>query len=95
MKNDFFKLLCGVGCGLLLPVLFVALYLYRIQLDGAAVLRTVQSLWGSPLFGKLLLLGLMPDLALVFVLYKCDQFRFGAGVVLGMLPFLILGVFHM
>lgn len=92
MKSNLTQLLLGVACGLVLPAAFVSVYLWRFYPGGEALADAVAGLWGSALFGKLMLLGLMPDLVLTFVLYKLDRFRFGAGVMLGMLPFLVLGV---
>ena len=92
MKSNLTQLLLGVVCGLVLPAAFVEAYLWRFYPGGEALADAVAGLWGSALFGKLMLLGLMPDLVLTVVLYKLDRFRFGAGVMLGMLPFLVLGV---
>ena len=92
MNSNLAQLLLGVTCGLALPVVFVAVYLWRFYPGGEGLAAAVAGLWGSALFSKLMLLGLLPDLVLTFVLYKLDRFRFGAGVLLGMLPFLLLGV---
>lgn len=82
----------GILCGLALPIVFIWIYLYNFYPGEAGIIASAKSLWGSALFGKLLLLSLMPDLILTFIFYKRDSFKFGAGVITGMLPFLILSI---
>ncbi len=87
------RLMGGLACGLILPAVFMAVYIYNFYPGGGKdVLGVVARLWGTTVFGKLMLLSLMPDLVLIFIFYKQDRFHFGAGALLGMLPYLILCV---
>ena len=85
-------IILGILCGLLLPAGFAWLYLYNFYPNDLSFVETIKELWGSPLFGKLLLLAIVPDLVATFIFYKQDSFKIGAGVILGMTPYLIISI---
>ena len=85
-------IILGILCGLLLPAGFAWLYLYNFYPNDLSFVETIKELWGSPLFGKLLLLAIVPDLVATFIFYKQDSFKIGAGVILGMTPYLITSI---
>ncbi|NDV47020.1 hypothetical protein D0T49_08160 [Paludibacter sp. 221] len=89
----FNHIITGILCGLLLPLTFLWLYLNNFYPGDASFFDSLRQLWGHVLFGKLLLLSIMPDLVLTFIFYKMDWFKAGAGVIAGMMPYLIISIF--
>ena len=85
----FNKFLFGLIPGLLLPLLFMGVYLNRFYPDQLSFFETIKQLWPGVLMGKLLLLSIMPNLVLVFVFYKSDSFRIATGIMVGAMPYLI------
>ena len=85
----FNKFQYGLIPGLLLPVLFMGVYLNRFYPDQLSFFETIKQLWPGVLMGKLLLLSIMPNLVLVFVFYKSDSFRIATGIMVGAMPYLI------
>lgn len=83
--------LLGLLMGLALPVGFICLYLYNFYPDEP--IKEVIAFYPGALLMKLLTLSIIPDLVLAFVFYKLDKFKIGAGVIAGMLPFLIASFF--
>jgi len=92
IKKRFDNIIIGILCGLLLPAGFAWLYLYNFYPNDLSI-ETIKELWGSSLFGKLLLLSIVPDLVTTFISYKQDSFKMGAGIILGMIPYLITSIF--
>lgn len=90
--NRFFY---GFIPGILLPLLFLWLYLSRFYPTDIPVLEIVKQLFPSVMLGKLLLLSIMPNLIGVFIFYKQDSFRLGIGMMIGALPYLIAAMFMM
>jgi hypothetical protein len=96
MAFDFKKynrFLYGFLPGLMLPVAFMWIYLsrfYPLQMNFTDI---IQQLFPGVILGKLMLLSIMPDLALVFVFYKSDSFKIAAGFMLGAMPYLISSIF--
>lgn len=91
MKH-FDNIIIGILCGLLLPAAFAWLYLYNFYPKDFSFFETIKELWGSALFGKLLLLSIIPDLVATFIFYKQDWFKIGAGTILGLIPYLIISI---
>lgn len=83
----------GILCGLLAPVAFIWLYLYNFYPTDITFFDSIKELWGTALLGKLLLLSVMPDLILTFIFYKQDWFKVGAGIILGIIPYLTASIF--
>lgn len=82
----------GLLSGLLLPIGFLWLYLSNFYPNGGTFWEIIQQLYPSQLFGKLLLLSIMPDLILAFVFYKRDSFKLGGGALIGAMPYLIASI---
>lgn len=82
----------GLFLGLLLPVVSVWAYLRFFYVTESTFFETIQQLYPGVLFGKLLLLSIVPNLLLAFVFYKQDSFKLGGGVLLGAIPYLIISI---
>ncbi len=83
----------GFLLGLILPSIFVWLYLkgfYPVELSFVEILKR---LYPSVLLGKLMLLSIVPDLLMAFVFYKMDAFRLSSGTIVGGFPFLVASLF--
>ena len=91
--EHFNKFIYGLIPGLLLPVLFMWVYLNRFYPDHLSFFETIKQIWPGMLMGKLLLLSIMPNLVLVFVFYKSDSFRIATGIMVGAMPYLISSFF--
>lgn len=94
--SRFNRFLYGFIPGLLLPVLFLWIYLKRFYpLEDAAFFEIIKQMFPSVMLGKLFLLSIMPNLIGVFIFYKQDNFKLGIGMMVGALPFLIMAIFMM
>ena len=91
----FNHFLYGFVPGLLLPVLFLWVYLNRFYPGDTPFLETIKHLYPGILLGKLLLLSIMPNLVLVFVFYKLEGFKIASGLILGGMPYFIASIFMM
>ena len=89
----FNHFLYGFIPGLVLPVAFMWLYLNRFYPDDLGFIEIIKHVYPSPLLGKMCLLGVMPDLLLVFIFYKSDSFKIATGVLLGGMPYLVASIF--
>jgi hypothetical protein len=49
----------------------------------------IKEMYPSILLGKLLMLSVMPNLALVFVFYKSDSFKIATGMMISAMPYFI------
>jgi len=88
--NHFFY---GFVPGLLLPVLFMWVYLNQFYPGNVSFLETLKQLYPGIILGKLLLLSSMPNLLFVFLFYKTDSFKIATGMLLGGMPYLITSIF--
>ena len=88
----FDKFLYGFIPGLVIPVVFMWVYLYRFFPVDSGFVDALQRLYPTALFPKLLLLSVMPNLVLVFVLYKRDAFKIATGVMVSAMPYFITSV---
>ena len=70
----FNHFLYGFVPGLVLPVLFMWIYLNRFYPADLSFLETLKQLYPGIILGKLLLLSIMPNLLFVFAFYKSDSF---------------------
>ena len=89
----FNNFLYGFVPGLILPVLFMWVYLNRFYPNDLSFFDILRELYPGILLGKLLLLSAMPNLVLVFVFYKSDSFKIATGVLIGGMPYFIASIF--
>ena len=89
----FNKFLYGLIPGLILPVFFMWVYLYRFYPNHISFIQSIKEIWPGIIMGKLLILSIMPNLILVFVFYKSDSFRIATGMMIGAIPYLIASFF--
>ncbi|MFV0470445.1 MAG: hypothetical protein ACK5L7_00215 [Paludibacteraceae bacterium] len=94
MKN-FNNFFLGLVIGLVLPVVFIWFYLYKFFPSEKETWEIVKQLYPSTVLGKLLLLSIVPDLAVVFVFYKQDTFRVAGGIMISAVLYLIAAVIVM
>lgn len=87
------RFLYGFIPGILLPVLFLWIYLSRFYPVDASFFEIIRQLFPSVMLGKLFLLSIMPNLVGVFIFYKQDNFKLGIGMMMGALPFLVMAMF--
>ena len=88
----FNHFLYGFIPGLLFPILFMWLYLNRFYPGDDSFFETLKQLFPSVLFGKILLLSVMPNLGFVFVFYKSDSFKIATGILLSAMPYFIASI---
>jgi hypothetical protein len=91
--NIFNRIWFGLIAGLILPVLFMWIYLAHFYPLDLPFFEILKQLFPSVMLGKILLLSIFPDLIGVFVFYKQDNFKLGIGMMLGALPFLAAAMF--
>jgi len=89
--NHFFY---GFIPGLFIPVGFMWLYLNRFYPSNSSSIETIQHLYPSAIFSKLLMLSIIPNLILVFIIYKTDSFKLATGIMLGGIPYLLFSIFN-
>jgi len=89
----FNRFIYGFIPGLILPVLFMWVYLNRFYPGDLSFLETLKQLYPGLILGKLLLLSIMPNLVLMFVFYKSDSFKLASGILMGGMPYLIASIF--
>ncbi len=89
----FNHFLYGFIPGLLLPVLFLWVYLNRFYPGDLSFFEIIKQLYPGIILGKLLLLSIMLDLVLVFVFYKTDSFKIASGTLIGAMPYFIASIF--
>jgi len=75
--------------GIILPVLFMWVYVNRFYPGDLTFWEIIKQIYPSALLGKLLLLSVMPNLIFVFVFYKSDSFKIATGVLLSAMPYFI------
>lgn len=88
----FNKFFYGFIPGLIIPVLFMWVYLNKFYPHNLSFFEIIKELYPGVLFGKLLLLSVMPNLALVFVFYKSDSFKLATGLLVSAMPYFIASV---
>jgi hypothetical protein len=91
--QQFNKFLYGFVPGILLPVAFMWIYLNRFYPGDFTFIESLKQLYPSVLFGKILLLSVMPNLVFVFIFYKSDSFKIATGMLLGAMPYFIGSIF--
>ena len=91
----FNRFIFGFIPGILLPVLFLWIYLSRFYPADLSFFEIIKQLFPGVMLGKLLLLSIMPNLIGVFIFYKQDNFKLGIGMMLGALPYFVTAMFMM
>ena len=89
----FNHFLYGFIPGLILPVLFMWVYLNRFYPGDLSFIEMLKQLYPGVLLGKVLLLSMMPNLVIVFVFYKSEGFKIASGMLLGGMPYFIASIF--
>jgi len=89
----FNHFLYGFVPGIILPVLFMWVYLNRFYPADLSFLETLKQLYPGVLLGKILLLSIMLNLVIVFVFYKSEGFKIASGMLLGGMPYFIASIF--
>lgn len=82
----------GLLIGLILPALFIWAYIVRFYPSDDSAWEILKKLYPSVVLGKLLMLSIVPDLAVVFIFYKQDSFRIAGGVMMGAILYLISSI---
>lgn len=80
----------GILLGLLIPAAFSLVYIDVMNLWYP--LRTLQFQVGSVL-GKLLMVSVFPDLALIYVFYTTDTWRLSKGILIGAMPYILAMIY--
>ena len=88
----FNHFLYGFIPGLFIPIVFLWVYLNKFYPNDLSFISIIKELYPSILLGKLLLLSVMPNLALVFVFYKSDSFKLATGIMVSAMPYFIASV---
>lgn len=85
----FDKYWIGIVLGLIMPALFIVVYVDHFNLW-----YTFQTFgWQlSTTFSKLLQVSVFPNLALVFVFYTTDTWNLSKGVLIGAMPYIIAAI---
>ncbi|MDR2854110.1 MAG: hypothetical protein LBV31_02255 [Prevotellaceae bacterium] len=91
--SRFDKFFYGFGIGLLLPLLFIWVYLATLHPAYDGLLTTLSRIFPSILLGKLLIISILPDIVLFFASYKTDSFKISTGFMCGGMPYLIASFF--
>ncbi|MCQ2348205.1 MAG: hypothetical protein MJZ65_03345 [Paludibacteraceae bacterium] len=84
----FDKYWIGIVLGLLLPLAFILIYLDHFNLWFLLDVGKA----AFPTFSKLCMLGVFPNLALIFVFYTTDTWNLSKGVLIGAFPYMIAAI---
>ena len=76
----------GILTGFLLPAAFALAYIDVMNLWYPLSMLQLQA--GS-ILGKLMMVSVFPDLALIFVFYTTDTWRLSKGVLAGAMPYVL------
>ena len=80
----------GALLGLIIPAAFALTYIDVMNLWYP--LKTLQLQVGSVL-GKLLMVSVFPDLALIYVFYTTDTWRLSKGILIGAMPYVLAMIY--
>ncbi len=86
----------GIVVGLLLPTAFGLLYLYRMGLWNSFFNSLTMHYIGDQMYallGRVLLVAVFPNLALVFVTYKTEWWKTAKGLLIATMPYFIASIF--
>ena len=88
--DRFDKYWIGILIGLILPALFA--YIYIDQMNLWYTLQTFGWKGMSAVMGKLTIVALFPNMALLFLFYTLNVWNLAKGVIFAMLPYIILAL---
>ncbi len=88
--DRFDKYWIGALLGLIIPAAFALTYIDVMNLWYP--LKTLQLQVGSVL-GKLLMVSVFPDLALIYVFYTTDTWRLSKGILIGAMPYVLAMIY--
>ena len=88
--DRFDKNWIGALLGLIIPAAFALTYIDVMNLWYP--LKTLQLQVGSVL-GKLLMVSVFPDLALIYVFYTTDTWRLSKGILIGAMPYVLAMIY--
>ncbi len=91
--TKFDKFLWGFIPGIVLPAIFIWIYLSRFYPVDLSVWEILMKLFPGVLMGKILILSIFPNLFLVYIFYKQDTFKLATGIMIGAMPYLISSFF--
>ena len=86
----FDKYLVGIISGILLPFVFGWLYIDQMNLWYAISSFGIKSMAG--VIGKLTIVALFPDMALIFLFYTLELWRAAKGVIISMFPYILAAI---
>lgn len=87
--SRFDKYWLGILIGLLVPALFMYSYASRFGLlQGLHAL----SFAANPIYVKMCIVAMFPDMALLFLFYEMDVWRLSKGVLIGSFPYILLAI---
>ena len=87
------KFIYGLIPGLLLPLLFMWIYLNRFYPHEIGFVEIIKEIFPGVLMGKVLLLSVIPNLLLVYLFYTLDSFKLAVGIITGAMIYLIPSFF--
>jgi hypothetical protein len=93
--NPHDKFLYGIIPGFIVPSVCLYFNLRKFLFNDFFISQSFNRIIHSGLLPNNLLLSIIPNLFVVFVLYKLEAFKIASGVILGAMPFLITSVFMM
>lgn len=79
----------GIIIGLIAPALFMLIYIDRFNMWSSLRMLGWQL---APSIGKLLMLSVFPNMALIFLFYSLDAWRLSKGVLIGAFPYLLAAI---
>lgn len=91
--KKFDKFLWGFIPGIILPAIFIWIYLSRFYPADLSVIAILIKLFPGVLMGKILILSVFPNLFLVYLFYKHDSFKLATGIMIAAMPYLISSFF--
>ena len=91
--EKFDKFIWGLIPGIILPAIFIWMYLGRFYPVDLSVSAILMKIFPGVLMGKILILSVFPNLFLVYIFYKQDTFKLATGIMIGAMPYLISSFF--
>ena len=86
----FDKYWIGILLGLALPALVGYVYIERFNLWYTFEAFNMDMM--GPILGKIMQVGIFPNLALLFVFYTMEVWKLAKGVLIGALPYLLASI---
>lgn len=95
-NSVFDKYWIGLLAGFILPALFGFVYLQRMGLWNSFFNSLTMHYMGQQMYallGKVFIVAVFPNLALVFVTYKTEWWKTAKGLLLATMPYFIASIF--